>query len=340
MENLLEYIEGQSSENLTSAILAYLLNNKEQGLFLRYFLARLFPYDSEMNESLIDIEVSSQDSLNSYGISDLLIESDDFLIVIENKFYAAFSKGDQVKRYVEYLKKYKGSRKAVFLLLTPKNRAKYYWSELEKQIKINYDKLSKVSGIKKTFLLSDESIEIIWISWERILKDFECGNILVTHLSDYIKNKYLINTKLSEEEISLINKNKIPLILEKLWGIVDKVKDQLANEFDTKRTTQSRLFYGFNIDNDWGEIWFGVYMVAWEKYESPFILQLREDWISMNYNGIDIDSELKEIGFQYNEDLEYIFPIKIADNDSIGVIYNNVKKCLENINNILKMSSN
>jgi len=136
MENLLEYIEGQSSENLTSAILAYLLNYKEQGLFLRYFLTILFSNDFEMNKSLNDIEVSSQASLNSYGISDLLIESDDFLIVIENKFYAAFSRGNQVKRYVEYLKKYKESRKAVFLLLTPKNRGKYYWTELKNKLKL------------------------------------------------------------------------------------------------------------------------------------------------------------------------------------------------------------
>ena len=157
----------------------------------------------------------------------------------------------------------------------------------------------------------------------------------MTELSEYIKNRYLINTKLNEEEISLINKNKIPLILEKLWGIVDKVKDQLVYEFNTDRTTQSRLFYGFNIENAWGEIWFGLNMIAWEKYKRPFILQLREDWISNSYNEIDIDSELKKIGFEYNEDLEYIYTIKITEDDPIGEIYTIIKECLIKIGKVL-----
>ncbi len=338
MDSLFESIEGQSSENLTSATLAYLLRHGEQRAFLRLFLIRLLQHKFDHDALLDGYEIKVETPLDDKGRADILIESEEFLIVVENKFYASFS-GDQIKRYMEYLKQFKNGRKGILVLLSPEERGPYYLSMVKGQLGI----IEKESGraleqIKES--MDNEGIKFIWLTWEKLLQDFACGNFIVEHLNEFIRSRYLKDTTLTREELKMINQNDIPVLLEKLWTSIDKVKDALAEDYTVKRTSQSRLVYGFFIGEPWGELWVGTYTNTWRDYSAPIIIYTTKDkWYSGSFTleKEKVSSLLKEIGFIEHKELGYVYPVKIESTDLVGDIESKVRGCLMNIRLGLKL---
>ncbi len=338
MESLFESIEGQSSENLTSATLAYLLRHGEQRAFLRLFLIRLLQHEFDHDALLDGFEIKVDIPLDDKGRADILIESEEFLIVVENKFYASFSYGDQIKRYMEYLMEFRNGRKGILVLLSPEERGPYYLSMVKEQLGITEKESGKaLEQIKE--LMVDEGIKFTWLTWEKLLQDFACGNFVVEHLSDFIKSRYLKDTTLTKEELKMINQNDIPVILEKLWTSIDKVKDALAEDYKVKRTSQSRLVYGFFMSEPWGDLWVGSYTNTWRDYSTPVIIQIKDKWYSEPYSleKEKLSSILNDIGFIEHKELGYIYLIKIDSTDLVGEIESKVRSCLSSIREGLKL---
>lgn len=333
MDSLFEYAEGQSSEGLTSAILAYLLMHDEQRAFLRLLMLRLLKKDFDADASLAEYEIKLEVSLGGIGRADIQIESEEYFILIENKFYASFSGGDQLIRYTDFLCKIT-NRKGILVLLCPKERGSYYLNEFKKQLgcpeNSSEDLVEIINQAMKT-----KGIGFIWLPWETLLQDFACGNLIVDHLKNFITTRYLKDSTLTEGDLHMINQSSIPIILEKLWTAVDKVKDALGENFQVKRTTQSRVLYGFTIDEKWAQLFFGLYTTAWKEYSTPIVIQVREAWITKEYkdNAPLVLTILKNKGFKEHKELGYIYPINIQNPDSVGEIEAQVRSCLFDIRN-------
>ncbi len=326
MDDLFTCIEGLSSEDLTSSILAYLLSSEDNSAFRKLFLFRVIPRELENINIDSDLEVIFQADLGKKGRADLLIESSEYLIIVENKFYASFS-GDQPIRYVNYLGEFAGSRKAVFVLLALHDRMSLYKSKIQEMIP---EAISIGHGNHFEEWFKSKNVEFITLTWEALLKDFMCGNEVVSQLSEFIKNRYLKNTIFTEKEVKMINTHDIPIIMEKLWATIDKAKDSLAgDDYKVKRTTQSRLFYGFAIEQPWGDIWLELYHNAWKDYATPFILQVRRSFFNDAFNADDIETALKNNGFTFRPEHEYVLPITIQENDILGVLVEKTKAVLE-----------
>ncbi|RQD75863.1 MAG: hypothetical protein D5R97_05365 [Candidatus Syntrophonatronum acetioxidans] len=336
MESLFESIEGQSSEKLTSAALAYLLKHDEQRAFLRLFLIRLLKQEFNYDALLDGYEIRVEAPLDDKGRADIIIESDELLIIVENKFYASFSLGDQIKRYMEYLMQSGNGRSVILVLLSPEERGPYYLSMVKEQLGI----MGKGPGrtleeIKKT--MDNESIKFVWLTWEKLLEDFACGNFIVEHLGDFIRSRYLKDTTLTREELKMINQNDIPVILDKIWTSIDKVKDALAEDYKVKRTTQSRLIYGFFLEETWGDVWVGLYTIIWKEYSAPFFIQARDNWFSESFSSEKVASSLKEVGFSEHKEMGYVYLINVNNADLVGEFESKVRECLSSIRECLNL---
>lgn len=115
-----------------------------------------------------------------------------------------------------------------------------------------------------------------------MLCDFSTGSEVVRALREFIHARYLKNTDFAAKEIEMLDSDQIPSVMEKVWGTLDKAKDALAaSGAQTGGTTQSRLFYGFSINQDWGDAWLINNIPVWRAVQSAFVLQVREEWFAI-----------------------------------------------------------
>ncbi|MDF1662765.1 MAG: PD-(D/E)XK nuclease family protein [Planctomycetota bacterium] len=274
MFNLFEAIEGQRSEDLTTEVLAYVLQSprfhNEQKLFFAMLLK-----DGELKSTLDrSFEINTQVYDVKLGKPDLEIRGEDLLILIENKFEAEFSQGTQVWRYVEILKKESTIPKRKLVLLCPNYSLNWYQSKASKQFEPNLPIEDRCKELAK------EGISLVFLSWEKLLQTLGTQSPLIADLNGFVDSRYLKNIQFSESEIKLMFSKSVPVLLEKIEDTVNKVKGQLSSEGVTvERTGQSRFFYGFHLLGDKGlKAWFGYHRPSWAKEGTPFILQVRKEW--------------------------------------------------------------
>jgi hypothetical protein len=133
----------------------------------------------------------------------------------------------------------------------------------------------------------------------------------------------------------MIDDVAIPVLMEKLWGGIDKVRSNFIGEgYDVGRIGQSRLFYGFPLEREWGQVWCGVSHVSWLLYKTPCEIQIRRDWIKDDLWRTEIDVSFRKHGFQHSQELEYAFPISITDRDIVGVLVSTIKSKLSDLETI------
>jgi len=329
----LNTIEGQKSEDLTTCVLSYILQQPINKSYRKILLNHIFPhkYFSEINQ-FDNLLINTQVELNGFGRADLVVENEDVIIIIENKFYAEFSGGDQIKCYVDYLKN-DTRRIKCMCLLALSEREKYY----TKCIKDMYGIRAVQNNIDVICdYLKGYSIDFSFISWEKLLDSFSSDYFLIKELKNYIYHNYLTDTTLLQSEIEMINKDEIPVLMEKIWNSIDKVKTHLSSDgYNTKRTSQSRIFYGFPIEEKWGQIWLEYYHNPWIKYKTPFIIHIREEWINSEYKDIskDIIILLISIGFIKDNDLGYLYLVRIEKDDLVGNLLEITKEIINKIRN-------
>lgn len=134
----LETIEGRSGEELTSAVLKFLLVNSVtmRECFVRR-LRPLFPASRAptFRDGIVcQTEVSTDDSRGPGRIDLVVREASGVVLGIENKFWASFT-DDQPKKYWQPLVTMSGNRpdSCRLVLLVPKQRDVEIWKHLEAQ---------------------------------------------------------------------------------------------------------------------------------------------------------------------------------------------------------------
>jgi hypothetical protein len=310
-ESIFEFTDGQSSENLTTEILHYILVSDAYAPYQRLFYSRLFPSEGNRSTDDYGFSISTQVDYGPHGRPDLVIENEKRIIVIENKFYAGFSFNDQMLRYFQYLDSVNGFDEKYLVLLTIRDRASFYHQQMVQQFsgKESFGELMDYFREHRVFFKS--------LIWDDILNDFDSNDFIISNLKDYIQTKYLTSSILVNYEMEWVNDSSVPELLEMLWDGINKIKvELLEGNYDVQKTSQSRLSYGFSIEEYWGKIAIQIYHIGWYRYKAPYLLHIRRDWFKDDFYNIDTERKLGSIGFFKDSNFEYVFPIKIKEVDN------------------------
>lgn len=303
MNDFLLNINGLSSEDLTTEVLKYILVNPDykpyQRLFYNYLLRTS---DGKCTEDYA-FEVQTQATIELLGRPDMIIQdSGNHVYILENKFYAEFSQGDQIKRYVEILKKveFSGFKKRVVVILGLKSRLEYYKYQVQNMV--DHADLSK------------SNITIEYRSWDKILEIFDPEIFVISSLKQYIETKFMRTIEFSEEEAAMLQNKEIPRNLEKLFYLISDVRDKLSQSYGTERMTQSMNYYGFYVGIKERKLWFGYFFRLWPKeFEpglvTPIYVQIQKGWLGDIGPNFSLDKKIKEQGYYFEEGLQFVKPI-------------------------------
>jgi PD-(D/E)XK nuclease superfamily len=301
-DSLFTLTEGYSGEDLTTAALKYLLNDSEN---IRSFFKNI---ESEFNiglryDSESTIYIQSEEPF--VGRFDIRIDGPKYNIVVENKFYAAFSQGNQIERYLKYLQNDKTDRMKILIILTINDREDYYKAEIVRGIGKN---IKTIEELQRDLL--KQNITMLFITWECMLEWFKNKIEISNEIKEYIKTNYIIDTILTDEELKMKNENCIPDILDKYWNSVSKLREKLIIEkCKTGRMSQSQKYYGFYANINRVEIWIGYSQEMWKKYGKQFIIQINIEEKNK------FAEEYKRIGFKYDDGLGFLYLIGNNEND-------------------------
>jgi hypothetical protein len=311
--NFLNKIEGRYNENLITESLAYLLSHSNNSSFQKLFYSYLYKNNVYKDSNERKFEILTQESFSNFGIPDLILQNDETIFIIEIKFWAEFSKGDQFYRYTQLLSTLVDYQKKYLVLICLKNKLNYFKSKICEQ----FSKDGITNEIELEEYFSSLKINPIYLLWEDILSLLSSDNILSQSIHEFISERFINLIKVDKMEIEMINTHTLPNIIQKLWAAIDQIKSILDNQnISVGRTSQSRLFYGFIIKRDWGSFWFGMYIESWLITNTPFTIQLRKEWITNDNFKEKFEKNYQEIGFIENKELGYLLPITVKEETS------------------------
>jgi hypothetical protein len=245
------------SENSMTELL---LNFSSYEIFRNEFL-RLFLKESDVETVEYD-HLSTQNRLpNGEGQPDFFIQNDKLEILIEIKTDDTGLTRNQPTKYIEYLSTVK-KEKRILVFLIPS------WYKYLEEWNTRVDSVNKEN---KT-LIQTEMIE-----WERIIEiidshDFLKFNQCFVEFLGLMKNWFETKSiTFSNAEVTLMyNEKSIPLVIEKLFEIVDEVKDYNSKHFKTWHNKDAGE-YAVYFKNDEGKnvLYFGVWFGFWGQHSKP-----------------------------------------------------------------------
>lgn len=222
----------------------------------------------DIEENIEDENIYTQYELSidnkKYGIADLYLEADEKIYIIEIKtnLYTNLSAHQKNEDYEKYIEKTKKIGEVIYFI--PKA---FFYKDLLKDKKIRYwEEFIKI--IEK-----DELSELnIYINdFINALKNwFEIKKI---KFSNYEKNL------LKGETVNITNV-AVPELIEKMFEIVENVKNKVDILNNKSTTEQNAEFYGYFLKHnksDTVKIWFGVDFELWKAYNIPFSIQIITD---------------------------------------------------------------
>lgn len=303
MHNFLLKIDGQSTEDLTSEVLCYILTTDGYSVYQKIFFNFIFNNNLYRDSSELGFDISTRTKFTKFGVPDILIKNESEVIIIENKFFAPYSGDNQISRYVNILTEYfTGYKKKTIFLLSIKSRIEYYNSLIKEDI--------KRSGV------DINQVEIKNLIWEEILELFKSDNFVIQNLSNYISKKYLTNISFNKTEIEMLQKVELPIMIQKVFDLVIRVRDLLLSRgFTGMRIGQSNQYLGFTIKLKNTDVWFGYLLAAWkspldEKICTPIHMQIRPEWIKED-NIDNFFKYLAKIEFRHEVEQEWLKPYKV-----------------------------
>lgn len=334
MDFFLGRIDGLSSEDLTTEMLGFILSSPTYAPYQRLFYSLVLSDGMLKDTQERQYEITTQMSFQEFGRPDMLIENDNQVILIENKFYAPFSLDNQIYRYYSFLKDNYTSKEKYLILLTIKDRIELYLKDIRKQFEAH---LTSDKSDELINFCVENGVSFQTLSWEDIFRLFGAEDVIIANLKNYIQSKYITSTILKEREIAMINSKEVPMLMDKLWASIDKIRDMLSGEnYKVLRTTQSRIFYGFAVERFWGKVYVEYYHYSWLNYNTPYMMQIRSDWVDHNYRSQDLETHLKSINFIYDKNMEYVLPIVIKDADIAGSAVEAIKDKLKELDNLFE----
>lgn len=294
--SLFNNLIGLGGEDLTTEVLVYLLSNKNYVHVANLVMPILITNFNQTNKYIIETQKSF-----TTGRPDIVIESDDSLIIIENKFNAEFSQGNQINRYIDILLESDAHNKEL-VLLTVRNRVNYLESKIKEQI----------DSVDIGAFCLKKRITYKTVLWDEILNKIYTNDSLTKELKKFIYSNYIKNTAIGDFDLENLNNDNVAILIEKIWDAIDINKNFMSGHgYKVSRKSQSRTTYLFNIDFAWGSVCIQYYHYFWIKYKTPFSLQVMYDW---NKKEVDL-SKLKALDFVDDEEYEYVLPITITGED-------------------------
>lgn len=294
MKDLLLDIAGLNSEDLTTEILRIILIKEEYAVYQKLFFNSLFKNNENKSTIELRFEIKSQEVFEE-GRPDLIILGEKEVIVIENKFYAGFSKGDQITRYRKIMDKYFPGFKKRLYIITLAERVKDYSDQL------------RAMNENADFLI-----------WEDVLKLFKSDNFLIQALTGYIEEVFLKKIDIRKEDEMFYKTKAAAEAMDKLKTIVDQARNELSRrQLPTGRMSQSINFYGFYVGYEKVTVWFGYGLPWWSNKNlvddrvTPLFIQIR-DVFSPNPPFDDtIKDKLENAGFISIGQEGFIRPISV-----------------------------
>jgi len=254
-------------------------NHKESQ---KVFLGSILPEKNKsMHEHNLQVETQKwiyedeERGEGKIGIPDLFISNNKISIVVENKFFAPFSKKDQMVRYSDWL--HDNPKESQYLILLT------IQSERRTKERAMIGQFSVVDETIKTFEdvtahLHYRGITLKVVLWDELIEQLPPGNEIIDSLIQYVKNTFLNEVIFDKEMHDMIESSKVPEALEMVWNAVKTVKDRLGPRgHEVGNIGQSRLQYGFSFVTNKYSFWFGCYLPVWKSHGAPWILQMLEE---------------------------------------------------------------
>jgi len=327
MFDFLLQIDGLTSEDLTSEILSYILNKDFYSPYQRLFYNQLFANFKNFDTRQYGFEVVTQENYGSLlGTPDIMIRNNDIAVVIENKFFAPYSGGNQISRYVKLLEKHYSScsYKAVYLL-TIRSRKNHYDTLIKDDLKKN---LKYKTTVKIDFLI-----------WEDLLELFKSNDFIIGNLTKYIEKKFLVDLTLNKKQMNILKDKNTAEAIAKVFDIVRLVKGELiTGKYTTERVGQSYQYFGFFIKLNNIDVWFGYFLDAWIKgikgVYSPVCIQVREDWAKSTIPKTKLRNTLIRLNFERDPNAEWLRAIDVALLGSVFDLVNELDNILTELNKL------
>jgi hypothetical protein len=279
------------SENSMTELL---LNFSSYEIF-RNELLRLFLKEPDVETVEYD-HLSTQKRLpNGEGQPDFFIQNDKLEILIEIKTDDTGLTNNQPTKYIEYLTTI-NKEKLILVFLIPS------WYKYREEWNKRVDNFKKENKI---------SIQTEIIEWESIIgiidsHDFLNFNQCFVEFLGLMKNWF--ETKaitFSNAEVTLMyNEKSIPLVMKKLFEIVDKVKDYNSKHTKIWHNKDSGE-YSIYFKNNEGKnvLYFGVWFEFWSKYSKPLCFGVSENF-PKKYQEIFKKNHPDAISMVYDDDNE------------------------------------
>lgn len=323
MEDFLISIDGLRSEDLTSEILSYILNKQEYSVYQRMFYNYLIEKHINKDTQELDFKVTTQVSFPNFGRPDILIKNDSDVFLIENKFYAPYSYGNQISRYFKLLQSadFDGYKNKAICLLTIESRLPHYKKIIEDDIK-------SLSNI-------DRTIKLKYLTWNKLLHLFKSNDFIIGNLSNYIYRNFLIDITINEKEMKILKDISTPQAIQKVFDIISRIRSNLNNEgFSTGRMSQSIIFFGFNIELLKCTVWFGYFFTAWQDDSfmecTPIYMQIKAEWVHSKIVNLNLEKTLRKNGFIKDKSNEWMRPFKVE-------LFDQAENLTMEVRNILNM---
>jgi hypothetical protein len=174
--DIFSQIEGLSGENLGSSLLSYLiLNSHEIRDSIISLLSEKSPVGPIKHASHFACRTEYPTSSESgNGRIDILIQLDDTVIGIENKFFATFQ-GEQPEKYIETIQ------------TVSKHLGEINYSEVKYVIFVICPDFRKMEAKNQVRHL--EQVEVV--TWEEVLKRLECVEEISNPVAKIIRNEFV-----------------------------------------------------------------------------------------------------------------------------------------------------
>lgn len=312
---LWEAIEGKRSEDLATEALSFVLQSSRYPPLQKLIYRWLF--DDELTKSTAEraFEITTQESHVGEGRLDLTIRGVDLTVIVENKFDAEFSQGNQLRRYVDILDRESAERR-ILILLCPERYRNHYEGEALNQFPSQLGAPRTLAELQHELMMRS-GIEFLVRTWDELLDHLRCDCVLVSELIDFVRDRVLAPVTFSAEDLNMILSDRIPKLLSSIYNAVNHVRDRLPNDFTGQRMGQSRELHGFLIDHQGFRFWFGYSFKQWPLIKTPFSLQFNHKWLPFNER--ISEASLLQHGFA-KADNDYVFPVGVGESDPDQVL--------------------
>jgi hypothetical protein len=304
---------GLRGEDTSTEVLSYLLTPRNPFVpFQKLFFLKVC--GTAMSSEDLSAELVTQQHFGEC-IPDLLILTEDTLILLENKLGSPLSGDSQLVRYIDILRKHEELKKAfptyeadrikrrILVFLAPGGSIIASIRATE-----NYSLRKRNSNFER--LCTNAEVAFLAMKWEDLVAELDDSNALQRELRLYVQDN--IGQEMTVKEKNVLSDTTVPVALEKLFKRLGKIRDAMSvDEFTPGRMGQSYNYFGFSIEHECVSLWFGYSLPTWAKRGAPVVLQIREKWVKAKMD--EIKAAIKEDGYLKDEDLEWVLPFEIAD---------------------------